>query len=164
MSESQASAPPSTSTPSEPNLLESAKADKVALAMLLQRGQQEQDTDKLVLDSNKRWRENHHRLFEARMEKFGAKGAGTGSEDEMGRNILIDSPTTENHYHQPPPSVPAPSSGVAGLLTKAALTAALVGGGGGVGYLLNNWLKPSTSTTIENTNGFLLKLLPSEKK
>lgn len=146
---------------STPNLLESAKADKASLALMLQRAQQNQEADQVVLDSNARWRENHHRLFEARMAKFNADGAGAKPEDdEMGRNILIDSPHTENHYHQPPPA----ASSAVGTLTKAALAAALLGGGGGAGYLLNAILNPSasttnTTTTIENTKGFLIELV-----
>ena len=101
------------------------------------------------------------------MEKFGAKGVGPQDGDDMG-NILIDSPTTENHYHQPAPVAPAtpaaPSAGI-GTLGTLGLAAALAAGGGGLGYLLSTYLNRPTSPDIqriENTTGlgYKIELVP----
>ena len=167
MSESSPSTPTLT-----PDLIESAKADKVGLAILLQRGQQNLKVDQEVQESNRRFRENNQRLFESRMEKFGAKGVGSQEGkpgEDMGEdvgNILIDSPTTENHYHQVAPAepkpaptttpvAPTPSTGI-GTLGMLRLAAALAAGGGGLGFLASTLLNrpsPPDIQRIENTTG-----------
>ena len=69
--------------------------------------------------------------------------------DEMG-DINIDSPTNIHHY---------PKRGM-GPLARAALAAGLLAlgglGGAAAWYFLN---QPSDSTTIENTEGFILELV-----
>lgn len=154
------------SNSSTPDLLETAKADKAGLALLLQRSQQNFKADQVVLDHNKRFRENQHRILEARMKNFGAEGAGTpqaGQGDDVG-NILIDSPTTENHYHQTPPAPPAPATAPASSwLTKAAIAAALLAGGGGAGYVVNNFVNKPAQVAPYNPLKYNLELVPNKK-
>ena len=104
------------------------------------------------------------------MEKFGAKGVGQQEGDDVG-NILIDSPHTENHYHQvepkpaPIPIAPTPAPTGIGTLGKIGLAAALAAGGAGIGFLastLFNRPSPPDIQRIENTTGlgYKIELVP----
>ena len=159
--------------PSVPSLTASAKADKAGLAMLLRRGLQNLLADQTVLDHNRRFRENQARLMEARMAKFGAAPAGAQPGEAMG-DINIDSPVTQQHYWPAPRRswLPAVLFVAIALATGAGAAAALpvllsraaqqpspqtetpAGKGTGSG----------TSTTIERKEGFLIELVPTDKK
>lgn len=55
--------------------------------------------------SQRRYDDRNHRLHEARMKKLGVEGEEPEAED-MAQQVLIRSPVTHNHYHEPKSEAP----------------------------------------------------------